>query len=175
MRFKTLILVVMALMSALAFTKECPPGSIANRFTLQVEYAMFPASATDVLAGPPVVLATPGTRSVPSLPYFQEPGPTPTSWSMAYLFRVTGQKDDRASAGALRPITVLTGVGGKFRVSLDGYGGVTLIKSVPVAAILAGASFRAADQLTISLHAGAIITQNQPSGFALGVSANLRF
>jgi hypothetical protein len=105
----------------------------------------------------------------------QDPNPTPSRWSGAWLYRVTGPKEDRASAGLLTIITPLTGVAGKFTLNLDGFAGFSLRNSVPVAAILVGANFKLADQATLGLHAGPEISQNRPTGFSFGASLNVRF
>lgn len=110
--------------------------------------------------------------------HFQDPPPTRT-WTAAYMYRVTGEPEDRASAGVLTQITPLTNVLGKYTLSLDGYGGFTLRNAAPVLATVIGATFKAADQVTISLHGGIQYTVGEvftlPNGIVVGIGIGVKF
>jgi hypothetical protein len=102
-----------------------------------------------------------------------DPNPVPTGWSGAYLLRFTGEREDRTAFGALKNITTLSR--GSLTISLDGFAGLSLEKSVPVAAILAGWYYQAFDRLTIGFHTGPIMQGGHPAGWSGAISANLRF
>lgn len=105
----------------------------------------------------------------------QEEPPAQSNWSGAWIYRLDGPREDRASAGILTKITTLTNVAGKFTLSLDGFAGFTLRDSAPTAAILLGANIRIADQLSGALHGGVITSQGKPTGACIGASLNLTF
>lgn len=164
--FRLLILVVMAMLVAFAWAG----GTASPPTTLPVglNYRDDGAHAFMPKLEPAIV---PGKFALP----VQDPDPNPIpSWSGAWLYRVTGSLEDRASAGAVRNITTLSR--GKTKLSLDAYAGLTLRLAVPVAAILLGYQWKPFDQdFTIGIHAGAIVSGSQPTGGAFGLSANLRF
>lgn len=178
-------------MAATAFATDIgPPAAKGHSVTtLPVELSLYSVVSE---AGPkryisgPVVTDSEAKRAdvlafraqpfaIPSIRKALQSEPPTSNWSGAWVYRLSGEKEDRASAGVLTKITPLTGVGGKFTLSLDGYAGVSLRKSIPVAAVMAGAELKLADQLRLGLHAGAIIAQNQPTGPCVGASLNLKF
>lgn len=162
-----LILVVMALLVAFAWAG----GSSAPPRVLPVELKMRDDGAHAFM--PKLETALAPAKYV--LPVQEpDPNPVPSGWSGAWLYRVTGPKEDRASAGALKNIGTLTR--GKLRVSVDGYAGVTLRQSVPVVALLAGLYSRPFDQdFTVGLHLGAIMSGVHPASIGIGASANWKF
>lgn len=166
---KTIICLVLALLLGLG---NIQPAYAGTSPSLRAESN--PAYAGSLTIPVELTYALP-TPVSPVFTYRQteDPDPVPAGWSGAYLYRVTGVKEDRASFGALKNITKLTK--GKLTLSLDGFAGLTLRLSVPVAAILTGYYYEAFDQFTIGLHAGASVSGGQPTGLVFGVSGNLRF
>jgi hypothetical protein len=170
----------LVLIALLVFAVTAVAGESPGKFTLNVSApnAIAVVDNRVALARVDPVVAFKLTKDLAVEAYsvkLQDPEPQPMGWAGAYVFRLTGDKEDRASCGALRNITPLTGVAGKFTLNLDGYAGLSLRKSVPVAALLLGAKFKLADQVDLSAHAGATIAGGQPTGLAIGVSAFVRF
>lgn len=169
--FSLFAFVICALLSLVAaFASGAPPGEYKITSDLTIRTAFDPqTNRLELLAIKRDPFALPTAR-----PKQEEPPPA-SSWSGAWVYRLSGDKEDRASAGVLTKITPLTGVAGKFTLSLDGYAGVSLRKSVPVFAVLVGGEFRLADQLRAGLHAGFLTAQGQPTGVCVATSINLKF
>lgn len=164
-------------------TIDSPPTPPESRYKLDVTLPDFDTSPTLAVVNgkPTLALRAPAfdiklTKDVTFEAYrFQDEPPAPAGWSGAWIYRVTGDPADRSAGGVLKTITPLTNVLGKYTLTLDWFAGVTLRDKVPVTAALLGAKFRLADQLTITASGGFMVTQGNPSGFAVGAGIDLKF
>jgi len=128
-------------------------------------------------ASPPTFTFAAAPATSPFLITHQDPitPPAPgTTWSAAGLYRVTGDVEDRASAGIYNRWKTFQGVAGKLDVEVGAFGGATTRKKVPVAAVLGGFRYQLHPDVSLVLDTGWQIG-NEASGWCFGLSASIKF
>lgn len=104
------------------------------------------------------------------------PAPSPgTVYSAAYVWRLAGEKDDRGSAGVMTKFKTFEDVIRGVPIEVSGYGGMTLVRKVPVTGFYAGIRKSLGKDISIYAAVGASIAQGGTWAPSLGAQFSVRF